>query len=512
MKNEIKRVLRTDFLAFARKAIRELDGTLVSDDQYLEYLATYLMAVADGKTKRLLINMPPRHLKTLLASICLPAWVLAHEPNKKIMVVTYSEDLAHYIASSIRAILCADWFMKLFDTRIAKGHAAAMNFATAAGGALYAASIDGSVTGFGADLIIVDDPHNITDAGHPKQLERTIERFDTIIMSRLNNRKKGRIVVIAHRIHDADLPAHLIAGGGWTHAVLPLIATCDQTYETAYGPWHRRKDTLLRPDADDLHEAKRLRAKHVNPPFDLLYQQDADGQALPSITADHFANYIPGSLGSVSHVISIDTGTDEGDRRSFSVIQVWATNGANHFLVAQYRERCDFEDLLRAARLSCRRYSQSPVLIEATANGPALISKLKRMWPKRVVAITPRGSKSTRLRPHIEQIVAGRVRLPLGEPFCQGFVDEFLCFPHGRHTDQVDAFSQYLSWVTDNPELLATTNSRPAFAAVGLNSSYSGRNPRWQPKPQDPGIMVVSGSHNRMPNAPFPSVKAWVKY
>ena len=124
------------------------------------------MDFAEGKTKRLLRQPAAPALENATGfAVCLAAWILAHKPNTKIMVVGYSEDLAEQIARSIRSILQADWFKKIFDTRITKGHAKAKNFATTAGGALYAASIDGSITGFGADVIIVDDPHNITRCG-----------------------------------------------------------------------------------------------------------------------------------------------------------------------------------------------------------------------------------------------------------------------------------------------------------------------------------------------------------
>ena len=145
MQVEMKNVLRRDFLAFARKAILELSGTKLGKDPYLEYLATELLEFVDGKRKRLLINLPPRHLKTSLCSVCLAAWKLAHEPKAKIMVVTYAEQLAE-----------------------TKDRSAVRDFATTEGGTLYAVSIGGGITGRGADLIIVDDPHEIQDAGRPQ--------------------------------------------------------------------------------------------------------------------------------------------------------------------------------------------------------------------------------------------------------------------------------------------------------------------------------------------------------
>ena len=211
MKRETKSILQSDFLAFAKMVLRELDGTVIDNDPYIELLATYLMDFADGSTKRLLINMPARHLKTKLASICCSAWVLAHDPSAKIMVITYSKDLSESIARSVRNILQSKVFKKIFATRIEKGHAKSTDFATTAGGKLYATSFEGAVTGFGGDIIIVDDPHNIADAGYPDQLRRTIETFHSTVVRRLDNRKKGRIMVIGHRIHEHDLSADLLA-------------------------------------------------------------------------------------------------------------------------------------------------------------------------------------------------------------------------------------------------------------------------------------------------------------
>src|SRR5215510_15672513 len=109
MNSEILNIVKVDFLAFARMALRELDGTRISEDRYLELLSSHLMDFADGKTKRLLINLPPRHLKTQLCTVCFAAWVLAHKPETKIMLITSGQDLATDIAHSIRDIMQADW-------------------------------------------------------------------------------------------------------------------------------------------------------------------------------------------------------------------------------------------------------------------------------------------------------------------------------------------------------------------------------------------------------------------
>src|SRR3954452_15817634 len=148
MKSELKSIIRNDFHSFARKAIVELSGTKIGDDRYLEYLGSQLMDFVEGKTRRLIVNLPPRHLKTSYFSVCLAAWHFAHNPSAKIMIVTYAEQLAKSIARDIRSILQSEWFKEVFPTRVAKDHAAVMDFGTTAGGALYASSFSG-ITGRG---------------------------------------------------------------------------------------------------------------------------------------------------------------------------------------------------------------------------------------------------------------------------------------------------------------------------------------------------------------------------
>jgi hypothetical protein len=249
--------------------------------------------------------------------------------------------------------LQADWFKQLFQTRIAKGHGKVKHFGTIGGGKVYATSFDGS-----------------TDLEYRFRLKRTVEQFHSNVMGRLDNPKKGRVLVVGHRVHESDISASLLEAGGWTHLALPVIATKTRTYTTNFGRWKRRKGKLLRPDAYDTGEIERLKRELVNPSFDLLYQQDADAECLPSLTAEHFQTYERVELQNLPHFISVDPGTSDGEGRSLSVVQVWASNGVAFFLVEQFRQRCDFEDLARAVRKMVKRFSGAPILIEETAMDP----------------------------------------------------------------------------------------------------------------------------------------------
>ena len=496
MRNQLRSLLQQDFLAFACKALQELDDTVIDMNPYVELYATKLTDFCDGSIKRLVVNMPPRHGKSTLGSICCPAWILAHNPSAKIMIVTYSKDLAEEISRSIRDILRSDWFKQTFSTRIAKDHAKSTSFATTDGGKVYGTSFDGSITGFGADIIIIDDPHDIDDARNTKQLEQTVDRFYAKVVRRLNNRRTGRIMVVAHRIHEEDLSAHLLEEGGWIHLALPLIASRDRTYQTAYGPWHRKKGELLRPDADDISDIEHLRKKKTNPPFELLYQQDAEGLASHALTADHFPSFEDEDIHNRPRFISIDPGIDEGDRRSYSVIQVWACDGVYYYLVDQVRKKCDFRELLRLTKKAARGNIGAPILIENTANGPALLSALGPRQRRRALPITPRESKAVRLRRHYDKFLEGRVRVKTNAAFRDKYISEIVKFPRGGD-DQVDATTMILDFVDSRDDLdFSRSNVTGAGTiAVGYNSQPQSNGFLGKQYPNCPMALASNSNH-----------------
>jgi len=216
MNIDTKKLVQTEFLAFAMKAFATLNkGRRLGNDKYLKLLAQTLTHAAAGETKRLVVSMPPRHGKTFMGSICLSAWILAHDASAKILVLSYGQDLADKIAYAIRAILQSDWFEEAFRTRLAKNRTKVMDFLTTDGGGVRSLSIEGGVTGLGADFIIIDDPVEIKDCDNADRLQRVNCLFDDEIQTRLDRPKKGCIVIIAHRISENDLSGHVLQKGGW---------------------------------------------------------------------------------------------------------------------------------------------------------------------------------------------------------------------------------------------------------------------------------------------------------
>jgi predicted phage terminase large subunit-like protein len=512
MNIDITKLVQTEFLAFAMKAFASLNkGRKLGQDKYLKLLAEALTSVAAGETKRLVISMPPRHGKTFLGSICLSAWILAHSPSAKIIILTYGQALADKIAYAIRDILRSEWFQQAFTARVKKDRAKLMDFVTTDGGSVRSLSIEGGVTGLGADFIIIDDPVEIKDCDNTKRLERVNELFDNEIQTRLDHPKKGGIVVIAHRISENDLPGHVLHKGGWQQLKLPLIAQRARTYELATGEvWHRKKGELLRPGAFTQRDIRRLRASK-QPGFETLQQQNPGGGDRLRIKADYFPTFLPAELNirELPVILSIDPGQKGGPTNSFSVIQVWTPKDGAHLLLDQWREQTTYREFRSAARRLVRKYRPSVVLIEGTGQGPALSSDIKPQTGMEVVVITPSEDKVERLRKHRRVISRGLVQLPRNALWYNEFINEATQFPYGPFDDQMDALSQYLKWIAEHPAL----DKRPPMATIqGVDSQGRPlRSSAHAPGKQIEGAALNQGSR-QMFNEPFPQPKVWVKY
>jgi predicted phage terminase large subunit-like protein len=463
MNSTLKALLRQNFLSFARKAINELEGKPLGDDPYLQYLTRELELFADSQTNRVIINLPPGHGKSLVASVCLSAWLLAHDPCLKVMVVTHAAHLSTAISRNIRSILRSSWFKEVFDARIRWGHSEVTDFGTTDGGGVFVTSFGGSFTGRRADIIVVDDPHDIRD--DLEQIESTIESFDSVVMSRLNDRKAGRVLVVAHRVHERDLCAHLLQSQKWRHVALPLVATREQVYRTTAGEWHRRAGDILRPDIYGPDEITELRKNRFNPGFEMLYQQDIDAEALPAIRPDHFGGFIPSMLPYGPIVLSVDPGVTDRKRSAYSVIQVWKLAAGHYYLLGQFRQQTKFADLRDNLRALRKAFRPVAILIEDTANGPALISDLGPKLGKLVIPVGPDGrSKAARLLAHVDRIIGKRIWLPADAEWRDDFINEFVEFPHGKFTDQVDATTQLL----DHAASLAALEPMPPAGVAAM--------------------------------------------
>jgi predicted phage terminase large subunit-like protein len=450
----LEAALRSDLAAFVRKSFSVVSpGVRFSDNWHIHALAHELDRVRRGETKRLLVTMQPRSLKSICASVAFPAYVLGHDPTKRIVCVSYAEDLAAKHARDCRAVMASGWHRRLFPiTRLSRTKNAELDFETTRGGGRLSTSVGGSLTGRGGSLIIIDDPQKPGDAMSEARRASVLDWFRNTLSSRLDNKAEDAIVVVMQRLHVDDLAGHLLETGNWTHLNLPAIALSDGTIELGNGCSHRRRTgDLLHPEREPLEVLNEIRATMGEFHFSAQYQQSPlpeEGNLLKWEWFERFAQPPqPESGGRI--VQSWDFAVKDGEQNDWSVCVTAYVKGNAVFVLDIYRERLNYPGQREAVIRFARQHRARVILIEGAANGSPLVSDLRHLNQSDVptpLAITPKGSKTERLAVQSHRIEAGDVRLPEKAPWLDAFRAEILAFPLGRHDDQVDALSQLLAW------------------------------------------------------------------
>src|SRR6266850_232872 len=224
-----------------------------------------------------IIQLPPRHLKSLLASIAFPAWCLGHDPSAQILSVSYGQELADKLARDCRSIVMSPWYRQIFPTRLAPHRQAVQEFITTRQGYRLATSTGGVLTGRGADLILIDDPLKPEEALSEAQRQTANDWYDHTLYSRLNDKRHGVIVIIMQRLHEDDLVGHVLAQEPWEVLSFPAIAEADEVHriETIWGPrcFRRRQGEALHPDREPLDILDRIRRTIGEYNFAGQYQQ-----------------------------------------------------------------------------------------------------------------------------------------------------------------------------------------------------------------------------------------------
>ena len=447
-------VLRTDLTAFVQKVFTTVSpGDTYRHNWHIEAITHELGRCRDGDTTRLLITQPPRSLKSICTSVAFVAWALGHDPALRFVCVSYSQELAGELARQFRLVVDSDWYKALFPrTRLVKD--TGTQCVTSAGGGRIATSIGGTITGRGADIIIVDDPLKAEDAASETARAEVIHWYSTTLATRLNDKRRGVIVVVMQRLHEDDLAGYLLAQGGWHHLDLPAIAIEEQGVRIGPHPadvHHRKEGEVLHPERESLSTLGRIKADLGSLAFSAQYQQRPIPLEGNLVKRDWFKVYDdpPAVTPPVSIVQSWDVAGTAAARGDWSVCTTWATHRKTFYLLDVWRGRLEYPDLKREVVARQQAHGAQTVLIEKAGLGLSLVQDLKADSPvgfPNPIGIVPQGDKVTRMEAECARIEAGHVVLPRDAPWLDGFLTELLAFPNGRHDDQVDSVSQFLSW------------------------------------------------------------------
>lgn len=238
-------LLRGDFSSFVQRSFLSLNPqTTFLDNWHLQLIAAALERCRRGQCRRLIINVPPRSLKSICAAVAFPAWVLGHDPSARIICASYGQELAIKHALDTRIVMDDPFYKETFpSTRIASKRQAMADFETTARGGRMATSVGGVLTGRGADYLIIDDPLKPDEAVSDVPRQAANDWFDHSLLSRLDNKATGVIIVIMQRLHMDDLVGHLLEQGGWELISLPAIATKDEVHRIVT-PYERTTQRL----------------------------------------------------------------------------------------------------------------------------------------------------------------------------------------------------------------------------------------------------------------------------
>jgi predicted phage terminase large subunit-like protein len=476
---------RHDFELFLHLVFNLLNpSSVLQNSWYISAMAKVLTDVAGGELRRLLISVPPRHLKSITTNVAFPAWLLGRDPEKRILCASYGQELSGAHTRNFRRLIRSKLYAAIFpETASMIVRDTDVEIATRRNGFRYSTAVNGTVTGLGADVFIVDDVLKAQEAVHPEARERVKRFLDETVLSRLENKATGSIISIQQRLHEDDAAGYLLEKGRYHHLELPAIAVRDEVIPLTQGRVHRRRiGDVLNPGRESRELLEDYRREMGVRTFEAQYQQNPTPPESAYVRWDkiYFYDERPARNEIFKVVMSWDVAHSIENNADYSVGTIWGHDGESWLLLDLIRDRFTYTDLLARVRAERKRWRCDLIIVEDSSVGPALLDQLSRdlrrqsepqhhaTYCGRLRAL-PRMSKEERLFSQVEGLYSGLARLPREASWLEGLRKEMLTFPAAKHDDQVDSVSQFLHWAGStrarallNPDARPLGNIRPA--------------------------------------------------
>ena len=430
---KIKNRAKDDFMAFVKAVWPEF-----IEGPHHRVVAKKFNDLAKGKITRLIINMPPRHTKSEFASFLLPAWMVGRTPKLKIIQATHTGELAIRFGRKAKTLIDSAEYAKIFDTRLREDSQAAGRWETAQGGEYFAAGVGGAITGRGADLLIIDDPHSEQDALSPTAMENAYEWYTSGPRQRLQ--PGAKIVLVMTRWSKKDLTGILlnnqkeIKGDQWEVVEFPAIMD------------HGEKKEPVWPQYWNLEELEKVKATLPVGKWNAQWMQRPTSEEGAILKREWWTKWDKDYLPTCNYVImSMDTAFLKKETAYFSAITTWGVfypnedSKPNLILLDAIKERYEFPELRRVALEQYKYWNPDMVIVEQKASGTPLTHELRQMDIP-VMTFTPsRGNdKHVRVNSCAPLFEAGIIWAP-DRKFAEEVIEECASFPFGDHDDLVDS-------------------------------------------------------------------------
>jgi predicted phage terminase large subunit-like protein len=426
--------INTDFMSFVKHVWPEF-----IEGEHHKKIAEKFNLIAEGKLKRLIINMPPRHTKSEFSSFLLPAWMIGKRPKLKIIQSTHTTELAVRFGRKAKNLMDSQEYKQVFETRLREDSQAAGKWETEQGGEYYAAGVGSAITGRGADLLIIDDPHSEQDAMNIDALERAYEWYTSGPRQRLQ--PGGAIVLVMTRWNTKDLTGALLKAQGETKA---------DKWELIEFPAILPSGKPVWPEFWKLEELEGVKSSISLQKWNAQWMQNPTSEEGAIIKREWWREWKEDYIPPLEHVIqSYDTAFMKKETADYSAITTWGVfhlnqdSGPQLILLDAVKDRFEFPELRRIAYEQYKYWNPETVLIEAKASGLPLTYELRKMGIP-VINYTPsRGNdKHTRVNSVAPLFESGQIWAPVDKEFAQEVIEECAAFPYGDHDDLVDSMTQ----------------------------------------------------------------------
>jgi predicted phage terminase large subunit-like protein len=431
-----KQLAQDTFMGFVNRVWPEFIG-----GRHHNIMAKAFERVAKGECKRLIINMPPRHTKSEFASYLLPAWFLGKYPNKKVIQSSNTGELAVGFGRKVRNLVDSENYKDIFPgLQLQQDSKAAGRWNTSKGGDYFAIGVGGTVTGKGANLLIIDDPHSEQEAAlaasNPDVFDKVTEWYTSGPRQRLQ--PGGAIVIVMTRWAQRDLTGQVLKAAA---------ARGGEQWEVIEFPAIMPSGLPLWPEFWSLGELEALREELPNSKWQAQYQQNPVGNESAIVKRDWWKWWEEEKPPTCDYILQTwDTAFEKNNRADYSAGTTWGvfTNDednstANIILLDVYKKRVEWVELKRDVFAAYNEWEPDGMLIEKKATGAPLIYELRAMGiPVQEYTPSKGQDKIARLNAVSDIIASGKVWIPRTR-WAEELVDEIAAFPSGEHDDLVDA-------------------------------------------------------------------------
>ena len=397
----------------------------------------------------LVVNLPPRTLKSFILSVCLPAWLLGRNPGEHIVCASYSCGLADKFSRDCRDLMDTPFYKRVFPhTRLNPRKITEAEFETMQRGYRLATSVGATLTGRGGRVLVVDDPLKGDDANSRVALDGANEWFRNTAINRLDSLTDRLIIVTMQRLHQNDLSGMLIKQG-WPSIVMPMIA--QEPADILIGEdvfYHRPAGEALQPNRDSLDALQEQKSQIGSHIWAAQFDQNPTPPEGITVKAASLARYdfLPAERKFRRVVLSCDPAGKPGAHNNYTAIAICGFDTKQIYLLHVERGHWTVLEMRRRIEMLARDWNVDLVIIEDTSSGMGLIQILREDSSLLVKGLRPDADKEVRMSRHLGRFEADNILLPKEAPWLAEFETELLAFPNDRYDDQVDALLLFLDW------------------------------------------------------------------